>query len=109
MIRLFPGEAPRASSSKVPRPFPKYPPARYPVSSTSILLQHISPLLRNQHLQFTLNRRCGSFFDLLPTRFLDLARISLAQEDQCTFLCCIIPVQRLVGFGTRNQWWTHSR
>lgn len=119
-IRLFPGEAPRASSSKVPRPFPKYSPARYPVSSSSFLPQGTRPfdehppathlaLLRNQHLRFALNRRCGSFFDLLPTRFLDLARISLAQEDQCNFLCCIMPVQRLVGFGTRNQCWTHSR
>ena len=60
-IRLFPGEAPRASSREVPAP------------SASILLQHISPLLRNQHLRFALNRRCGSFFDLLPTRFFDLA------------------------------------
>lgn len=42
-IRLFPGEAPRASSSKVPRPFPKYPPARYPVSSSSILPQGARP------------------------------------------------------------------
>ena len=29
-IRLFPGEAPRASSSKVPRLFLEHPPARYP-------------------------------------------------------------------------------
>lgn len=42
-IRLFPGEAPRASSSKVPRPFPKYPPARYHVSSSSILPQSTRP------------------------------------------------------------------
>lgn len=42
-IRLFPGEAPRASSSKVPRPFPKYPPARYHVSSSSILPQGARP------------------------------------------------------------------
>ena len=42
-IRLFPGEAPRASSSKVPRPFPKYPPARYPVSSSSFLPQGARP------------------------------------------------------------------
>lgn len=75
---------PRASSRKVPAP------------STSILLQRISPLLRNQHLRFALNRRCGSFFDLLPTRFFDLARISLAQEDQCNFLCCKMPVQNLL-------------
>ena len=45
-IRLFPGKAPRASSSKVPRPFPKYPQARCPVSSTSILLQGAPPLRR---------------------------------------------------------------
>ena len=42
-IRLFPGEAPRASSRKVPRPFPKYPPARYHVSSSSILPQGARP------------------------------------------------------------------
>lgn len=42
-IRLFPGEAPRASSRKVPRPFPKHPPARYPVSSSSILPQGARP------------------------------------------------------------------
>lgn len=45
-IRLFPGEAPRASSSKVPRPFPKYPPARYHVSSSSILPQGTPSLPR---------------------------------------------------------------
>lgn len=42
-IRLFPGEAPRASSREVPRPFPKYPPARYHVSSSSILPQGARP------------------------------------------------------------------
>ena len=45
-IRLFPGEAPRASSSKVPRPFPKYPPARHPVSSSSFLPQGTPSLPR---------------------------------------------------------------
>lgn len=42
-IRLFPGEAPRASSREVSRPFPKYPPARYHVSSSSILPQGARP------------------------------------------------------------------
>lgn len=42
-IRLFPREAPRASSRKVLRPFPKYPPARYHVSSSSILPQGARP------------------------------------------------------------------
>lgn len=42
-IRLFPGEAPRASSREVSRPFPKYPPARYHVSSSSILPQGTRP------------------------------------------------------------------
>lgn len=42
-IRLFPGEAPRASFRKVPRPFPKYPPARYPASSSSFLPQGTRP------------------------------------------------------------------
>lgn len=42
-IRLFPGEAPRASFRKVPRPFPKYPPARCPVSSSSFLPQGARP------------------------------------------------------------------
>lgn len=45
-IRLFPGKAPRASSRKVPRPFPKYPPARYPVSSSSFLPQGTPSLPR---------------------------------------------------------------
>ena len=45
-IRLFPGEAPRASSREVSRPFPKYPPARYHVSSPSILQQGTTSLPR---------------------------------------------------------------
>lgn len=45
-IRLFPREAPRASSRKVLRPFPKYPPARYHVSSSSILPQGTPSLPR---------------------------------------------------------------
>lgn len=97
-IRLFPGEAPRASSREVSRPFPKYPPARYHVSSssilpqgtpslprassrkvpapsTSILLQHISPLLRNQHLRFALNRLSRPSKDTIATQSGGLERI----------------------------------
>ena len=59
-IRLFPEGAPRASSSKVPRPFPKYPPARYHVSSSSILPQGTPSLPRAS------SRKAPRLFDEHP-------------------------------------------